>query len=88
MSKRSKGIPKFANEAAAGAFWERSNSTDYLDWAKAKPVAFPNLKPSTQTISLRLPQHLLDSIKSAANSRDVPYQSLIKVWLQEKVTNR
>jgi predicted DNA binding CopG/RHH family protein len=88
MSKRPKTIPKFANEAAERAFWEKSDSTDYLDWAKAKPAAFPNLKPSTQTISLRLPQHLLDSIKSAANSRDVPYQSLIKVWLQEKVTGR
>ena len=88
MSKRPKAIPKFANEAAERAFWEKRDSTDYLDWAKAQIAAFPNLKPSTQTISLRLPQHLLDSIKSAANSRDVPYQSLIKVWLQEKLTGR
>lgn len=82
MSKRPKAIPKFASEAAERAFWEKHDSTDYLDWTKARRAAFPNLKPSTQTISLRLPQHLLDSIKSAANSRDVPYQSLIKVWLQ------
>ena len=88
MSKRPKAIPKLANEAAERAFWEKRDSTDYLDWANAQPAAFPNLKPSTRTISLRLPQHLLDSIKSAANSRDVPYQSLIKVWLQEKVTGR
>ena len=88
MSKRPKAIPKLANEAAERAFWEKRDSSDYLDWAKAQPAAFPNLKPSTQTISLRLPQHLLDSIKSAANSRDVPYQSLIKVWLQEKVAGR
>ena len=88
MSKHPKAIPKLANEAAERAFWEKRDSTDYLDWAKAQTAAFPNLKPSTQTISLRLPQHLLDSIKSAANSRDVPYQSLIKVWLQEKVTGR
>jgi predicted DNA binding CopG/RHH family protein len=88
MSKRPKAIPKLANEVAERAFWEKRDSTGYLDWAKAQPAAFPNLKPSTQTISLRLPQHLLDSIKSAANSRDVPYQSLIKVWLQEKVTGR
>ena len=88
MSKRPKAIPKFANEAAERAFWERNDSAEFLDWTKAKPAALPNLKPSTQTISLRLPQHLLDSIKSAANSRDVPYQSLIKVWLQEKVTSR
>ena len=88
MSKRPKAIPKFANEAAERVFWEKNDSADYLDWSNAKPVALPNLKPSTETISLRLPQHLLDSIKLAANSRDVPYQSLIKMWLQEKVTSR
>ena len=59
--------------------------TGHLDGTKARKVALPNLKPTTKTISLRLPQHLLDSIKTAANSRDVPYQSLIKVWLQEKL---
>ena len=85
MSKRLKTIPKFANEAAERAFWEKNDSTDFVDWTKAQPATFPNLKPSTKTISLRLPQHLLDAIKSAANSRDVPYQSLIKVWLQEKL---
>ena len=85
MSKRLKTIPKFTNEAAERAFWEKNDSTDYVDWTKAQPAALPNLKPSTKTISLRLPQHLLDAIKSAANSRDVPYQSLIKVWLQEKL---
>jgi predicted DNA binding CopG/RHH family protein len=85
MNKRLKPIPirKFASEAAA--FWEKNDSTGYLDWKKAQPTVLPNLKPSTQTISLRLPQHLLDSIKTAANARDVPYQSLIKVWLQEKL---
>jgi predicted DNA binding CopG/RHH family protein len=85
MIKRLKKIPKFASEVAERAFWERNDSTAYVDWTKARHAALPNLKPSTQTISLRLPQHLLDSIKTAANSRDVPYQSLIKVWLQEKV---
>ena len=88
MSKRPKPIPKFASESAERAFWEKTDSTGYLDWTRAQSATFPNLKLSTQTISLRLPQHLLDSIKSAANSRDVPYQSLIKVWLQEKVTSR
>ena len=88
MNKRKKSIPKLANETAERSFWETKDSADYLDWSKAQAASFPNLKPSTQTISLRLPQHLLDSIKSAANSRDVPYQSLIKVWLQEKVTGR
>jgi predicted DNA binding CopG/RHH family protein len=85
MNKQLKSIPKFANEAAERAFWEKHDSTAYVDWQKGRPVVFPNLKPSTQTISLRLPQHLLDSIKTAANARDVPYQSLIKVWLQEKL---
>jgi predicted DNA binding CopG/RHH family protein len=85
MKKRLKTIPKFANEAAERAFWEKHDSSEYVDWKKAQPTLLPNLKPSTETISLRLPQHLLDSIKTAANARDVPYQSLIKVWLQEKL---
>ncbi len=85
MSKQLKSIPKFASEAEERAFWETHDSSDYVDWTKAKRVVLPNLKPTTKTISLRLPQHLLDSIKAAANARDVPYQSLIKVWLQEKL---
>lgn len=85
MSKQAKPVPKFATEAQERAFWEKNDSTEYQDWTKAKKVVLPNLKPTTRTISLRLPQHLLDSIKSAANARDVPYQSLIKVWLQEKL---
>jgi hypothetical protein len=80
-----KAVPKFANEAAERAYWESHNSTDHLDWSRAKLASLPNLKPTTKTISLRLPQHLLESIKVAANARDVPYQSLIKVWLQEKL---
>jgi predicted DNA binding CopG/RHH family protein len=85
MNKHLKTAPKFTSEAAEKAFWEKNDSTAYLDWKKSQLAVFPNLKPSTQTISLRLPQHLLDSIKTAANARDVPYQSLIKVWLQEKL---
>ena len=85
MSKQPKTVPKFANEAQERAFWETHDSTEYLDWSKAQKAVLPNLKPTTRTISLRLPQHLLDSLKSAANARDVPYQSLIKVWLQEKL---
>jgi len=84
-SKQPKPIPKFRTEAEERAFWESRDSSDFVDWSRAQPIAFPNLKPSTKTISLRLPQHLLDSIKAAANARDVPYQSLIKVWLQEKL---
>lgn len=85
MSKPLKPTPKFSSEAQERAYWEANDSTPHLDWTQAKKVTLPNLKPTTKTISLRLPRHLLDSIKSAANARDVPYQSLIKVWLQEKL---
>jgi predicted DNA binding CopG/RHH family protein len=85
MAKALKPIPKFENEAEERAFWESTDSTDYVDWSTARRVTFPNLKLSTTTISLRLPQSLLDRIKVEANKRDVPYQSLIKVWLAEKV---
>ena len=66
-------------------FWETHDSTDYVNWSKAERVRFPNLKPSTTAISIRLPLGLLEQIKIAANKRDVPYQSLIKMWLAEKV---
>jgi predicted DNA binding CopG/RHH family protein len=85
MKKQLKPIPKFANEDEERQFWEEHDSSEYLDWGQARQVVMPRLKPTTKTISLRLPQHLLDSIKAAANARDVPYQSLIKVWLQEKL---
>ncbi|NOT16825.1 MAG: hypothetical protein HOP20_02005 [Sulfuriferula sp.] len=85
MNKALKSIPKFADEAEEQAFWDKADSADYLDWSTARNIVLPNLKPTTKTISLRLPQHLLDSIRAAANSRDVPYQSLIKIWLQEKL---
>lgn len=80
--------PTFASEKDERAYWEAHDSTEHLDWSKARKVALPNLKPTTKTNSLRLPQHLLDSIKTAANARDVPYQSLIKVWLQEKLQSQ
>ena len=80
-----KPIPKFKSEAEEREFWETHDSTEYLDWTKAKRVRFPNLKLSTQSISIRLPVSLLEQIKIEANKRDVPYQSLIKVWLAEKV---
>jgi predicted DNA binding CopG/RHH family protein len=85
MTNPTKPIPQFADEAQERAYWEAHDSTVHVDWSQARKVTLPNLKPTTQTISLRLPQHLLDSIKTAANARDVPYQSLIKVWLQEKL---
>jgi predicted DNA binding CopG/RHH family protein len=83
MNKKLKPIPKFRTEAEERRFWETHDSTEYVDWSKAKRVIFPNLKPSTTAISLRLPISLLEQIKVAANKRDVPYQSLIKTWLSE-----
>lgn len=80
-----KKIPKFKSEADERKFGETNNSADYVDWKKAELVTMPNLKPSTKTISLRLPEGLLESIKIEANKRDVPYQSLIKAWLAEDV---
>ena len=80
-----KKLPKFASEAAERRFWQTHDSADYADWTKAQFTQFPNLKPTTQAISLRLPTHMLEQIKVAANKRDVPYQSLIKIWLEEKL---
>ena len=88
MKKRSKIPPKFRTEAEERAFWESHDSADYVDWSQAKPTRLPNLKPSTKTISLRLPVALLERIKVEANKRDVPYQSLIKAWLAEDVARR
>jgi predicted DNA binding CopG/RHH family protein len=84
MKKKFKPIPKFKTEAEERVFWETHDSSEYIDWSQSKSLRFPNLKPSTQAISLRLPLSLLEKIKVEANRRDVPYQSLIKVWLGEK----
>ena len=85
MRKNPKPVPRFRSEATERKFWETHDSTDYVDWSKAKRARFPNLKLSTTAISVRLPRGTLDRIKVAANRRDVPYQSLIKVWLEEKL---
>jgi predicted DNA binding CopG/RHH family protein len=85
MKAKLKKVPRFANEAEERKFWETHDSTDYVDWSKAQRARFPNLKLSTTAISLRLPQGTLDRIKIAANKRDMPYQSLIKYWLDEKL---
>jgi len=85
MAKKLKPVPRFRNEQDERTFWETHDSTEYVDWDNAQRARFPNLKPSTTSISLRLPLSLLDRIKVEANKRDVPYQSLIKTWLAEKV---
>jgi predicted DNA binding CopG/RHH family protein len=85
MARTLKPVPSFASEAEERKFWETHDSSAYLDWNKAQRVRMPNLKPTQTAISLRLPMPLLERIKVAANKRDVPYQSLIKMWLAEKV---
>ena len=82
---KGKNTPKFKTEAEERVFWEKHDSSDYVDWKQAQSISLPNLKPSTKTISLRLPEGLLDSIKIEANKRDMPYQSLIKSWLADDV---
>lgn len=84
MPRKPEPVPRFATEAEERAWWESHDSTDHVDWSKAQRVRFANLKPSTMAISLRLPVGLLERIKVEANKRDVPYQSLIKMWLAEK----
>lgn len=84
MSKKPETVPVFASEAEERAWWESHDSADHVDWSKAEPVRMANLKPSTASISIRLPVSLLEQIKVAANKRDMPYQSLIKAWLAEK----
>ncbi len=81
----SKPIPKFKNEDEEQNFWSENDSSEYLDWTSAERMLFPNLKPSTRAISLRLPESLLDALRQLANERDVPYQSLIKMFLQERI---
>lgn len=83
--KKLKKIPNFKNEDEEREFWAKADSTEYIDWSKAERAVFPNLKPSTETISLRLPESLLGRIKELANKNDVPYQSLMKIFLAEKV---
>jgi predicted DNA binding CopG/RHH family protein len=80
-----KKVPKFKSEKEELEFWSTHDSADYLDYSKTKRALFPNLKPSTRTISIRLPESLIEHIKVLANKRDVPYQSLLKMFLIEKV---
>jgi predicted DNA binding CopG/RHH family protein len=85
MTNKIKQVKTFKSEADERAFWEENDSADHVDWSKAERVRLQNLKPSSTAISLRLPNGLLERIKVAANKRDVPYQSLIKTWLAEKL---
>ena len=84
-SHKLKQIPRFKNEDDEREFWSTHDTTDYLDWSKAKRLRFTKLRPSVRSISLRLPEALLERIKLLANRQDVPYQSLMKVYLSERV---
>jgi len=85
FKRKLKKIPRFKSEDEERDFWSTHDVTDYFDMSKAKRVIFPNLKPSTRSISLRLPAWLMDNLKVLANKRDVPYQSLMKIYLAERV---
>ena len=85
--KKLKPLPAFQSEAEERRFWETHDTADYVDWSRARLGVFPNLKPSTETISLRLPASLLAELKLLANKRDVPYQSLLKVLLAERLAD-
>lgn len=80
-----KALPKFRTEDAERKFWASHDSTDYVDWRKARRLTLPDLKPSSQTISLRLPKPMLERLKTLANKRDVPYQSLLKIFIAERL---
>ena len=80
-----KNIPKFKSEKEERQFWQKADSTEYIDWSDAEEVVFSRLKPSTKTISIRLPESMIEDLKLLANKRDVPYQSLLKIFLSERI---
>ncbi len=80
-----KKLPVFENENQEREFWEKADSSDFIDWTKSEKVVFPNLKPTTKTISLRLPGFVIDELKLLANKRDISYQSLVKIFLKDRI---
>lgn len=80
-----KKIPKFKSEDEEREFWAARDSSEYIDWKKAKRVILPEIKPSLKTISLRLPESMIEELKLLAHKKDVPYQSLLKIFLSEKI---
>ena len=85
MAKKIKKIPRQVSEDQERDYWSRTDSSEHIDWSEARPLVLPNLKPSLKTISLRLPEHMLAELKVLANKRDVPYQSLLKMFLAERL---
>src|SRR5213592_1733307 len=86
MSSTRKKIPKFSSEARERDFWGREDSTEYIDWSKGAQATLPRLRPTLRTISIRLPESMIAELKRLANKRDVPYQSLVKVFLADRIT--
>ena len=82
-----KKIPKFKSEVEERKFWQQNDSSEYIDWADAKEIVLPRLKPSTRKISIRLPESMIEELKLLANKRDVPYQSLLKIFLSERINS-
>ncbi len=82
-----KKTPKFKNESEERKFWQKHDSSNYVEWSDAEEVVLPNLKPSTRTISIRLPESMIDELKILANKREVPYQSLLKIYLSERINS-
>jgi len=85
MAKKTKPVPKSKNEDQERKFWSKADSTDHVDWSDARPLVLPELKPTLKTISLRLPEHMIAELKFLANKRDVPYQSLLKLFLADRL---
>ena len=85
MKHKDKRIPRFRSEDEEREFWSRHDSSEYIDWHQAKRVGFPSLKPSLKSISIRLPESMIEELKVIANKKDVPYQSLVKMYLSEKL---
>jgi len=85
MSSTRKKIPKFSSEAQERDFWGREDSTEYIDWSKGAQATLPRLRPTLRTISIRLPESMIAELKRLANKRDVPYQSLVKVFLADRL---
>ncbi len=82
-----KKLPKFKSESEERKFWQKHDSTEFVDWSEAEEVVLPKLKPSTRSISIRLPESMIDELKLLANKRDVPYQSLLKIFLSERINS-
>ncbi|OGE80732.1 MAG: hypothetical protein A3H72_02080 [Candidatus Doudnabacteria bacterium RIFCSPLOWO2_02_FULL_48_8] len=88
MAKKFKKIPKFKSENEEAEFWNTHDSTEYLDWSKARNVIFPNLKPTSRSISIRLPEYIISQVKVEANKLDVPYQALMKQYIAKGVMKK